>query len=176
MSDHICARCARHQKTCCQTREIYATPGDVERIRAHTGRTEFYAFRVPENPDYLDQDDDPAWRDNVFRADNSRRTLDRQPNGDCTFLGPVGCTLPTEVRPIICRIYPYDYDERGIAADLAEGCPTQLLHAGEGLLQALDMHLADAERWRRQLYAEIRLEQESTEGPPMRTPAVVAAE
>lgn len=170
MTEHLCARCAAHQKTCCQSREIYTTPGDVERIAAHTGRRDFYAFRIPDNPEYLDQDDDPAWRDHVFRADSSRRTLNRQPNGDCTFLGPVGCVLPTEVRPLVCRIYPYDYTESGILGELAEGCPLHLLQPGQGLLQALDMKLADAVRWHGMLYAEIRDEPLQPERDPLAVP------
>ncbi len=49
MSDpeFLCVRCARHMKTCCQTCEIYVSPGDVERISAHTGRRDFYEFRAP---------------------------------------------------------------------------------------------------------------------------------
>jgi Fe-S-cluster containining protein len=160
MSDHefLCVRCARHMKTCCQTREIYATPGDVERIAAHTQQDDFYHYQVPDDPDYLDHDDDPSWRDHVFRDDNSRRVLKRQPNGDCTFLGPQGCVLPLEVRPLVCRLYPYDYTEDGIRDELSQGCPLELVPPGQSLLVALDMKLADAQRWHRQLYEEILLE------------------
>lgn len=170
MPDHLCARCARHQKTCCQTREIYATPGDVQRIADFTGRTDFYAYRVPANPEYLDQDDDPAWRDNIFRSDMSRRTLNHQPNGDCTFLGPVGCVLPVDVRPLVCRIYPFDYTEEGIADELASGCPTQLMVPGETLLGCLDMTQVVAEGWRRQIYEEIREEPGHVERDPVQCP------
>jgi Fe-S-cluster containining protein len=130
----------------------------VKRIDDHIGRGDFYEFRKAENPDYADQDDDPVWRDRVFRADGTRRVLKRQENGDCTFLGPRGCALPLEMRPLICRIYPYDYNADGIAADLASGCPLELLRPGQGLIQALDMNLNDARRWRDQLYEEIQLE------------------
>ncbi len=155
MPDHICARCARNQKTCCQEREIYVTPGDVRRIEAHTGHGDFFEFRMPADPTYLDQDDDPTWRDRVFRDDGSRRSLKRRDDGDCTFLGPVGCTLPSDVRPLVCRLYPFDYTEAGIQQDLAEGCPLHLLLPGETILTALDMRLADAERLRAQLYDEL---------------------
>src|SRR5688572_5187759 len=86
--EFLCVRCARHTKTCCQRCEIYVTPGDVQRIEQHTDRYNFWEFRVPDDPNYADQDDDPAWRDHVFRQDGSRRVLKRQANGDCTFLGP----------------------------------------------------------------------------------------
>ncbi len=156
--EFLCARCARHTQTCCQRCEIYATPGDVKRIGDHTGRGDFTEHRAPDDPDYLDQDDDSEWRQYVFRADNSRRVLKRQANGDCVFLGHQGCVLPLEVRPLVCRIYPYDYTAAGIREDLSEGCPLELLREGQGLIEALDMNLQDARRWRQQLYQEIRME------------------
>jgi Fe-S-cluster containining protein len=158
MSDFLCVRCARLMKTCCQTCEIYTTRGDVARIAQHTGLADFTEFRAPEKAVYADQDDDPIWRDNVFQADGTRRVLKRQAGGDCTFLGPAGCTLPLEVRPLVCRIYPYDYDAEGIADELAPGCPLELLAPGRGLIDELGMNRADAERWHRQLYEELQLE------------------
>jgi Fe-S-cluster containining protein len=94
--------------------------------------------------------------------------LRREPGGDCTFLGAAGCTLPLEVRPLVCRMYPYDYTEHGIRASLSEGCPTQLLRPGETLLRALDMRRDDAERWRAQLYAELALEARDADRPDLR--------
>ncbi|MEX2173135.1 MAG: YkgJ family cysteine cluster protein [Pirellulaceae bacterium] len=154
-ADFLCIRCARHMKTCCQTTEIFVTRGDVARIAEHSGQGDFFEFRRPVNPDYADQDDDPAWRDNVFQADGSRRVLKKQAAGDCTFLGSAGCTLPLETRPLICRIYPYDYDAAGIQHDLAPGCPLELLRPGLTLIDELAMNRADAERWHQQLYAEL---------------------
>ncbi|MBC7077089.1 MAG: YkgJ family cysteine cluster protein [Synergistales bacterium] len=157
-TESLCARCARLGKTCCQTCEIYVTPGDVARIEAFTGQTGFYEFRVPDDPVYLDQDDDPEWAACVFRPDGSRRVLKRKADGDCVFLGPRGCQLPLEVRPLVCRLYPINYTARGLEPELAKGCPVQLLPPGMGLLEALDMSRSQAEIWHRQLYAEIRLE------------------
>jgi Fe-S-cluster containining protein len=147
-------------KTCCQTSEVYATPGDVERISSSTGRRDFTEFRVPVNSEYADQGDDSAWSEHVFREDGSRRVLKRQPGGDCTFLGPQGCVLPLETRPLICRLYPYDYSEQGIHDELAPGCPLELLRPGLRLLEELDIKLEDARRWHKQLYAEIRRERD----------------
>ena len=157
--EFLCVRCARRRKTCCQISEIYTTPGDVRRVAEFTGRSDFHEFRAPDNPSYADQDDDPEWRRNVFRPDGARRVLKRRPDGDCTFLGAQGCTLPLEVRPLICRIYPYDYTAAGILPELSEGCPVELLRPGQSLIAALDMRLEDAQRWHRQLYDEIREEQ-----------------
>jgi Fe-S-cluster containining protein len=153
--EFLCIRCSRHMKTCCQTCDIYTTLGDVRRIEAYTGKTGFTEFRGPAKPEYADQDDDPTWRDNVFRADGTRRVLKKQPNGDCTFLGTAGCVLPLETRPLICRLYPFSYDESGITDELSEGCPTELLQIGQTLIEALDMNIEDARRWHRQLYDEL---------------------
>ena len=168
MSDQeefLCARCAKHMRTCCQTSEIFTTLGDVQRITEFTGKSDFHERRAPEDPVYAEQDDDPVWRDNVFDEHGTRRVLKRQPNGDCTFLGSKGCVLPMETRPLICRIYPYDYTEAGIREELARGCPLELLRPVQGLLQALDMNLADAQRWHKQLYEEILLEASQAEKP-----------
>ena len=153
-------------KTCCQTAEVYVTRGDVRRIEEFTGQADFHEFRPPENPVYLpdDQNDDPVWNENVFQADGTRRVLKRQAGGDCTFLGPAGCQLPLEMRPLICRIYPFDYDADGLLDDLAKGCPLELLRPKQDLVEALEMRRSDAERWHEQLYAELR--QEKTPAPP----------
>ncbi len=156
--EFLCVRCARHMKTCCQTSEIYTTSGDVQRITEYTGQSDFVEFRKPANPAYSEQDDDPIWRDHVFRSDGSRRVLKRQANGDCHFLGDKGCRLPLETRPLICRIYPFDYTADGIKETLATGCPTELLKPGQHLIAALEMNLDDARRWHAQLYQELQRE------------------
>lgn len=159
--EFLCVRCARQRKTCCQVSEVYATPGDVQRISEYTGREDFTEFRAPVNESYGDQDDDPLWRDRVFREDHTRRVLKREPSGDCTFLTEQGCMLPYETRPLVCRLYPYEYTEIGIADDLADGCPLELLKPGQGLIEALDMNIENARRWHRMLYDEILLEPEA---------------
>jgi Fe-S-cluster containining protein len=157
--EFLCARCARHMKTCCQTSEVYATQGDVQRIRQFTGKQDFTEYRIPENRDYSDQSHDPAWAQ-LFREDGSRRILKRQPNGDCFFLGTAGCCLPLQTRPLICRLYPFDYTEQGLTEDLAPGCPLELLRPGSGLIDELEMSENDARQWHKQLYEEIRMESE----------------
>ena len=156
--EFLCVRCSRHMKTCCQTSEVYTSPGDVKRIAEFTGRDDFAHFQQPDNPVYLEQDDDPVWLKHVFRADGTRRVLMRRDNGDCTFLGEQGCVLPLETRPLICRLYPFDYTAEGLRDELAKGCPVELLPKGQGLLEALDIKRIDALRWHRQLYEEVRSE------------------
>lgn len=150
----LCARCNSVQKTCCQVREIYTTPGDAARIAAFTGRDDFVRMAPPDDPDYLDQEDDPEWY-RVFDGEGRRRVLTRKGNGDCTFLGERGCTLPGDVRPLTCRMYPFGYSAVGLEPDAEHMCPTPLLRPGQALLRVLDMHEAEAEGWRAQLYLEI---------------------
>jgi Fe-S-cluster containining protein len=154
-------------RTCCQTAEVYVTPGDVRRIEEHTGQNGFYEFRQPENQVYVHEDvyEDPVWQEHVFREDGSRRVVKRQESGDCTFLGPAGCVLPLEIRPLICRIYPFDYDHNGLLPELAKGCPVELLRQGQDLIAALEMDSAEAKRWHRQLYAELLEEKVGQCGP-----------
>lgn len=154
----LCVRCARLGKTCCQRSEVYVTPGDVDRITEQIGHTDFYEYRRPDNPAYADQDGDPAWQHYVFQPDGTRRVLRRRPEGDCVMLGPAGCKLSWEVRPLVCRLYPFDYDENGIKPQLLHGCPVHLLRPGQSLIAVLDMNVEAARQWHRQLYEEIRLE------------------
>lgn len=157
VDEPLCVRCARSRQTCCQSREIYATPGDVERIHAFTGLADFTEMRRA-SADHLDQDDDPSWLKYVFTPDGDRRVLKRQANGDCTFLGTAGCRLPEDVRPVVCRLYPFDYTEAGLRDSLQHDCPVHFIGGEDGLVAALDMNAERAERWRALLYEEIRLE------------------
>ncbi len=162
---HPCARCAQLQRTCCQRAEILLTEGDVARIRAHgvpntaldRAAQAFVEFRAPADPAYTELDPaDPDWVRLTVRPDGTRRMLER-PDDACVFLGPRGCVLPTDVRPLVCRIYPFTYTERGLAGESPDYCPTAVLAPqGEPMTQVLDMTAAEAEQWRSQLYAELR--------------------
>lgn len=165
---HPCARCASMRKTCCQRAEILVTAGDVARIARRTGRAEFVENRAPADPEYLEHDaDDPDWRRLTVRSDGARRVLKRRESGDCVFLGAEGCTLGTEVRPLVCRLYPWAYTEAGLTGEDSEYCPVEALRAvgkdgrGTTMLTILKMDRVDAERWRRRLYEELRTGEES---------------
>lgn len=155
---HPCARCAQMQRTCCQRAEILLTGGDVARIHAHTGRDDFDERRRPLDPAYLEADDaDPEWLGLTLDADGRRRLLARRPNGDCVFLGERGCVLPTEVRPLVCRLYPWSYDAGGLRGEDAEYCPRALRRwPGDTMIEVLAIGRADAESWRARLYQELR--------------------
>ncbi len=157
-----CARCARVQRTCCQRAEILLTEADVARIAAHTGDDAFQERRAPLDPEYVaDDPDDPAWRRLTVRPDGTRRMLRRRPDGACTFLGDAGCRLPLETRPLVCRLYPLAYTERGLDGADESYCPTDLLAPdGRPMHAVLGMDLDDARRWRASLYQEL------TDGSP----------
>lgn len=156
--ESLCAQCAIRQQTCCQAHDIYVTLSDIRRIRRFTGTGEFWEYRVPWNPEYLDVGDDPLWQSRVIRRDNSRRVLKQQVGGDCVFLTSTGCRIPMEVRPLVCRLHPCQYDERGIQPGLSPECPWYLLASDHSPHEAVSMSPADADRWHRLLYQEIREE------------------
>jgi Fe-S-cluster containining protein len=154
---HPCARCARVQKTCCQRTEILVTEGDRLRITVHTGRADFWERRPVLDASYVEDDpDDPEWRRATVEPDGRRAMLVKQENGDCTFLGSAGCILPEETRPLVCRLYPFDYTHAGIVGEDPAYCPTVLVDpTRRGMVDVLGMRRADAERWRAQLYKEL---------------------
>lgn len=152
----LCELCSREGRTCCQGRDIFVTAGDVDRICALTSQSAVYEFRTACDPDYEVQDDDPIWQLSVFRPDRTRRVLKQRPNGDCLFLGPSGCHLPLESRPLVCRLHPHSYSASGLDPEFVPDCPVHLLPPGRRLEDAVaGCDSAEAENWRRLLYAEI---------------------
>ena len=162
---HPCARCARTQKTCCQEAEILVTQGDLARIAAYTGRSDFWERRVATDPVYTQHDPaDPEWRNGAVGPNGTRAVLVRKEGGDCSFLGAEGCVLPEETRPLVCRLYPFDYNYAGFTGEIPSFCPTEMLDPGRvGMVKVLGMDIQRAERWRRMLYAELGIPHEPTE-------------
>jgi Fe-S-cluster containining protein len=154
---NLCARCAALGKTCCQGTDVLLTRGDLVRITAHTRRTDFYEHRKPCDPTCLGEQDDPNWLLYTMRADGTRRVVQHSPSGDCLFLTPTGCSLPAEVRPLICRLHPLTYTEARICGSSPD-CPVGLLDAGEEFLHAVGVNPADGEVWQAKLYRELREE------------------
>lgn len=161
---HICAHCAGKGPTCCEGygRDIFVTKGDVKRIETFINEPDFFEFRKPVNDDYLDLDD-PVWTGHVFREDQSRRVVKLNASGKCKFLTPFGCMLPTHIRPLICRLFPFQYNASGISEELENACPSEFLSDGETLVQALGINREDALMWHQTLYEEILREKEEDE-------------
>jgi Fe-S-cluster containining protein len=151
----LCARCAEVQGSCCQKKEILLTRGDLIRISTHIGHFDFHELRVPTDPAYLEQDDDPNWNLWTLNARGERRVLKVRADRSCLFLTETGCVLPYETRPLVCRLFPYTYNEQGIIA-IEQECPTELLAPGETLMSCLGMDRDKALRWHGMLYGELR--------------------
>ncbi len=131
------------------------TLADVRRITPHADGAEFTEYRVPSHPVYYQETEDPFWHKHVFKPDKTRRVLKQRPGGDCFFLGSEGCVLPKDARPLVCRLYPFDYNADGILPVTYPGCPLELLQPGQDLITELGMRLEDAQPIHAQLYREI---------------------
>jgi uncharacterized protein len=151
----FCSQCAIQGNTCCQSHEIFVTWGDCRRIFTHTGHTGFYEYRKCTNADYADQDDDPLWRQHVFRSDGTRRVLRQKADGDCICLTPSGCSLPLTVRPLVCRLFPHLYSAEGIASEWDAECPAARSCAGDIEADIAGVARKEAEKWHDLLYDEV---------------------
>ena len=155
----LCQTCARNGRSCCQGHDIYVTWGDCRRILSHTRQSDFFEYRACGDAAYADQDDDPVWRQHVFRPDGTRRVLRQRENGDCIFLADTGCQLPLAVRPLICRLFPHVYSAIGLAHRWDMEClaaridPAAVVAAG-----IAGVGDAEAVCWHRMLYDEIMWE------------------
>ena len=161
---HYCRACASQGHTCCQGHDIYVTRGDCSRIADHCGEHAFFEYRGCSRTAYADQDDDPLWRQYVFRHDGSRRVLKCRSDGDCHFLGIHGCALPLSTRPLVCRLYPHLYSADGIADGWDGECPAAQTQAGPLIEQGIaGVQRQQAVQWHRLLYTEILWEAEINE-------------
>jgi Fe-S-cluster containining protein len=152
----LCTECALKGHSCCHAHDIYVTWGDCRRIFKHTGRKDFFEYRPCACSAYADQDDDPIWKQHVFRADGSRRVLRQDPKGDCMLLTPAGCSLPLEVRPLVCRLYPHVYSAAGIAWEWDLECPATRSFAPTVIETGIaGVGWSEAAQWHQLLYDEV---------------------
>ncbi len=162
----LCARCAASGETCCRGRRVFVTRGDVARIAEAAGFGDFVvsAGADAEERRLLERLDPVFAR--VFDAEGKRPVL-RHADGtrDCVFLREDGCALALETRPLLCRLYPYDYDAATIKGVHAHLCPDPERAFPPLLLALLGMNRDAAEGWRKQLYAEMA-EEPSRSGAP----------
>jgi Fe-S-cluster containining protein len=134
------------------------TEGDIRRINAFSGREDLDEYRTPSDPAYLDQDDDPNWNLYTVKPDGTRHVLKQQPNGDCVMLTETGCVLAVELRPLVCRLHPFQYTEAALEGIDPE-CPAHTLREGRPILEALGMNEERARKWWSILYRELRGEE-----------------
>jgi Fe-S-cluster containining protein len=110
-----CARCAKLLgKSCCEPRHTeqlaMLTRADMDRISEHTGLP---ARRFTEEEGVSEEgaaDFEAKWP--LYRGYFGRgpvRTVLQARAGACIFFKrSSGCTLPAEVRPTACQLYPFD--------------------------------------------------------------------
>jgi Fe-S-cluster containining protein len=166
----LCMICKDIQKTCCQGNlKINLTLGDVRRITAASGRNDFFelkpALHLSAN-DKEDYDYDPNWLRYITLPGSYYRLLKIGSNGNCVFLGDQGCVLNEDTRPLICRLYPYTYNETGMIGLVLTKhlwCPIHVVKEGENLTHMLEMSREQADLWRRMLYEELREDYEKRE-------------
>lgn len=168
---HLCDRCKEIQKTCCQQNIIITlTREDVRRITQATGISDFFEFKYYPDLSCLDvYAYDPNWKKYAFLPGNLKRQIKMNSHGDCIFLGDAGCMLTEDARPLMCRLYPYEYNEYGmIGVVLSEDtiCPVRLIKTGENLAEMLEMPFEPLNQWRIMYYDELRTEYEERENNP----------
>jgi len=151
-----CIRCAADGRSCCVGVQIYLTIGDVARIARFRGQEDFTVFALA-TAEYADGGGDPYWAALVLSPDGFRRVMRTDLLRRCFFLGEAGCSLPVEVRPLLCLLYPYEFDGDGIKG-ISRDCPVFCLPGRQEVLDRIGMPLSKAEEWHRRLYAEIRSE------------------
>ena len=84
----------------------------------------------------------------------NRLRLRIQPGGECFFLGPQGCALPTEARPLYCRLYPFFFttDERLMVLQ----APHCLAQQGANSWRKVMSRLGESEAHLRGLFARLK--------------------
>ncbi len=112
--------CARLGKTCCQDGDILLTKGGIHRISRHAGKACERERRRPAGLVYLDRTDDRNRLKRASRPDGTRPVLKPQASGDCSYLTPMGGSLPMEIRPPVRRLNPYERTGKGGAGVSAE--------------------------------------------------------
>lgn len=130
----------------------------MERIAAETGRDGFFEhMRVAERQIPGAETHDALWRE-ILAAPDGCRVVRRDDAGNCFFLGDGGCTLSERARPLLCRLYPFDYTAQTIKGVYGPLCPEPERDNPPMLLALLSMNREQAESWRRQLYLELAVD------------------
>ena len=159
-----CAECAKIQKTCCEEEITFVglTCGDIERISEFTGQEDFYELQAVDeelkdiyvNPlNY--SENDRIYVTYFFDSEGRRNVLKKNKNGECCFITDNGCLLPSNIRPLICRIYPYEWNDQHEIWVEAGYCPKELFKDNEDLIRKVGLSAEEAKRLVSQFYAEI---------------------
>ena len=160
----VCEQCARLQKTCCERSdvEVALTEGDIIRIRRFYKANDFYR-RIPVPPELAATYENPDHHDatvslyvaGLFDAQGRRPILEKQADGRCLFVTGQGCVLPVEARPLLCRLYPYDWNDQRLLWIHAPYCPHEFSADEMDLVQKIGDTKEIALNLVEQLYAEL---------------------
>ena len=160
----VCARCAAAGPTCCQVapgQEEYCFPvSELEKSRILDYGPERGGFSLtPNTQSFRDSlfrlfPDDKARLARLFPAGGEHYRLKTRENGDCAFLSPRGCTLPGELRPYYCRIFPLWMAGRGLTLFASQGCK---LSSQAGNVRAALSLLGISAARARELFGRLRL-------------------
>ncbi|MGC1377815.1 MAG: hypothetical protein WA821_16400 [Anaerolineales bacterium] len=161
-----CSECSKLQPTCCENTEICVTNGDIKRIAVYIGRNDFYHLMpVAEEMKYFYENPFNITKGSeiyikcLFDEDGRRNILKKNGNR-CGFLTPVGCELPLNVRPIICRLHPYNWnDNKDIW--LEPHCPESLFKDEQEIKEQVCLPEEEVTRLVDLFYDEIMNKQES---------------
>lgn len=119
MSEHVCARCPKVLgASCCEPRDgeslALLTGTDIARIASYVRRRPALFVHEEwtdpaEAADYEERR--PLYRGYFREEDGFRRRALKAVDGACVFLDREngrGCTLPQEVKPTACLLYPFE--------------------------------------------------------------------
>lgn len=162
----ICARCAQQSPTCCRIppgREDTCFPlSAAERkiLEAHSPKAPGPSFAQSENSRIFQRElrrlfpRDQGVIARLFPLRHAHDRLALTTEGACVFLGPAGCLLPVEDRPLYCRLYPFWFVGRRLTGFASPTClAVQSGSAPEDWLPLFDA--APAALWR--TYARLRV-------------------
>ncbi len=130
---HICARCHGLKQGCCVLGQCHVehmfglTAGEIKIISRASGL---------KAGQFVEQDEITFEFERTLKQlhpvfaqtmpDRKRNRLKVNRAGRCVFLGPEGCRLPSQSRPLYCRLYPFWFKPSGgLMILLSETCLAQ---------------------------------------------------
>lgn len=148
MSDpSICSRCAKLHPTCCRIspgREDFCfplSPAERRLLEQHHVLENGLHFAQSDNtPAFLCQLRRLFPRDlsaikRLFPLHQKHDRLALTIDGACVFLGPSGCSVPVQDRPLYCRIYPFWFVGKRLTGFASPSClAVQVATSPEGWL------------------------------------------
>ena len=152
-----CKTCADIKQGCCVNEDIVLTLGDVNRINKTIKDECWMEWRTLRRPIGVEN----LWNEFVNGAHGGARVIKNKPDGRCWFISNNGCMLANKIRPLVCRLYPYDnFTENNLGPEPKQeevNCPKEYFKYGN-IAEYIGINRHMAEHWHKQLYKEIREE------------------